>query len=262
LTDTQIYDARTLPLQPTTGELIQAQQLGLNLYYLLTVYGANNDDDLLAHRLLASAMRVLDENPILNGQIIGNAIRSVAGADDNVDSSDLANQIDRVKLSFYNPSFDEIAKLWSSLFQTHYRLSVVYEATLVLLDWKQQPSKPVIPVQERQIYATTSIKSIIEKVDPEIVQYSSNADERTVTLLGQNLGTEGAIIQIDGSTVVPNEDILAILDDKISFVIPENLSPGIKQIQITYKQNLPSESLSPITAAAAKELGPKTIQSF
>ncbi len=238
----------------TTGELIQRQQIGLNLYYLLTVYAANNDD-LLTHRLLASAMRVLDEKPILNRQIIGDAINSVLLADDNVTATDLADQIDTVKLNFYNPSFDEIAKLWSSLFQTHYRLSLVYEATLVLLDSKQQQPKPIIPVQARQIYVAPFKQSIIEKVDPQIVEYTSNT---RMTLLGQNLQSEGLGIQIDGSSIVPN--IEDITDDKISFILPQNLSTGIKPIQIIYTQKLISSSFSPITAAADTALGPRIMQ--
>src|SRR4051794_38914453 len=39
--------------------------LALNLYYLLTAYG-RNDDDVYSHRLLAAAMRLLHDEPLLH----------------------------------------------------------------------------------------------------------------------------------------------------------------------------------------------------
>jgi hypothetical protein len=53
--------------QPATssysGDLFKNQQVGLDLYYLLTAYG-KNDDDLFAQKTLAEAVRVLHESPV------------------------------------------------------------------------------------------------------------------------------------------------------------------------------------------------------
>ena len=97
-----------------------------------------------AHQILASAMTILNDYPILKRKTIRDAI----GAQTNqiFKKSDLADQVELVKLNFQHISLEEITKLWSSFFhQTNYRISVAYQATVILLDSKQQQPKPTLP---------------------------------------------------------------------------------------------------------------------
>jgi hypothetical protein len=120
-----------------------APPLGLHLHYLVTAYGAK-DDDLLAHELLAIAMRAFQDNPVLTPTLIGQAYTE----------SDLKHQLERVRLSHYPMPLEETSKLWSA-FQTGYRLSACYEAAVVFVDGTRQSRTP-LPVLERRTAAFAS----------------------------------------------------------------------------------------------------------
>jgi hypothetical protein len=115
---------RNMAPAPLPAETPATPPLALNLYYLLTVYGDNDDDpDPFSHRLLGQAMRLLDEHPVLQAE------EMQAALPDN----DLYRQAERVRIVLQPLSLDEWAKLWSA-FQTPYRLSVAYEVSVVLID--------------------------------------------------------------------------------------------------------------------------------
>ena len=205
----------------------QIPQQGLNLNYLLTVYSS---DDIVAQQILASAMRILYEKPILTREIISNAINSNVGIKD----SNLADQAELVKLSLQPLSLDDITKLWSSFFQTHYRISVSYQATVVLLDSKQEPI-PSLPVKERRLYVNPYpfTQPLIDKIEPQILEHKSGAK---LTLQGRNL-------KADTLTVKCGEDLAAIssaTDSIISIKLPDKSTAGIKSVQIVHKLALGS----------------------
>lgn len=110
--------------------------LPLNLYYMLTAYG-KDDNDILGHRILGRAMNTLHDHPLL-----GTAEIQVAFPE-----SDLQNQFERVRFTLQPLSVEEIFRLWSG-FLTQYRLSVAYEATVVLIE-STSPVKTPLPVLTR-----------------------------------------------------------------------------------------------------------------
>jgi hypothetical protein len=103
--------------------------LALNLYYLLSAYGQNDDDpDPYSHRLLGEAMRILHARPVLAPADIREALTG----------NDLYEQVERVRVTPQPLTLDEMAKLWST-FQTQYRISVAYEVSVVLIDSAPHP---------------------------------------------------------------------------------------------------------------------------
>jgi len=126
---------RDLPNRVKPGETGQPP-LALNLYYLLTAYG-KNDDDFIGHRLLGTAMQILHDRAILDSDDIKQALAE----------SDLHHQIERVRLTLQPLSLDELSKLWAT-FQTQYRISATYEISVVLID-SARPVKSPLPVLTR-----------------------------------------------------------------------------------------------------------------
>ncbi|MGZ4215246.1 MAG: DUF4255 domain-containing protein [Solirubrobacteraceae bacterium] len=98
--------------------------LPLVLSYLITAYG-ENDDEILAHRLLGIAMGVLNDKPLLSRAQIATALAAPG--------SDLENQVERVRITPDPRPQDEISRMWAT-FGTGYRLSVSYDAAVVLID--------------------------------------------------------------------------------------------------------------------------------
>jgi len=153
--------------------------LALNLYYLLTAY-AVDDQQPVSHRILGRAMAVLNDHPVLGRREIETALPNTG----------LSEQFERVRLSLQPLALEDIFKLWSG-FQTHYRLSAAYEATVVLIDSMRIRSAP-LPVLQRgpddqgpASTASVSLPSIKEVRLPHAQSSASLGDQ--LLIIGQNL---------------------------------------------------------------------------
>jgi len=112
--------------------------LPLVLSYLITAYG-ENDDEILSHRLLGIAMGVLNDRPVLSRSQIADALPPPG--------PDLQNQVERVRITPDPRPQDEISRMWTT-FGTGYRLSVSYDAAVVLID-STRPVTAAAPVLMR-----------------------------------------------------------------------------------------------------------------
>jgi hypothetical protein len=124
-----------VPGQVRNGESA-APPLPLVLHYLLTAYGAN-DDDITGQTLLGQAMSALHDHPLLG----------TADIEGIVPDSQLQRQIERLRIAPEVLSLDDMSKLWSS-FQTEYRLSTGYQVSVLLIDSSRAASAP-LPVLRR-----------------------------------------------------------------------------------------------------------------
>jgi hypothetical protein len=132
--------------------------LSLNLHYLLTAYGnvlVNQEtipptyDDLDAHFLLGSAMRVLHDVPIITDRIA--TVRAPSGR--IVLDARLRDGYEKVKLSLEPLTLEDITKVWSALV-LRYRLSAAYVVNVVQIESRRprafprpvgQPASATIP---------------------------------------------------------------------------------------------------------------------
>ena len=162
--------------------------LALNLYYLITAYGQDNED-VISHQLLGQAMRVLHDYAILNPDDIRAALPE----------SDLHNQIERVRITPQPLNIEEISKLWAT-FQTQYRISVSYEVSVILID-SSRPVRTPLPVltrgsDDKGIFAQTGLIPpfpTLQMVQPPNQQSSVRLGERLI-LRGHHLKSEGDAI--------------------------------------------------------------------
>ncbi|WP_263352932.1 DUF4255 domain-containing protein [Acidicapsa acidisoli] len=126
-----------MPGRVKPGEIAQPP-LGLNLYYLITAFGRDNDTQRpFSHQLMGRAMACLNDHPLLSSDEIKTALAN----------NDLWLQLERVRFTLQPFSVEEIAKLWTG-FQTQYRLSVAYEAAVVLIE-SSRAVVAALPVLQR-----------------------------------------------------------------------------------------------------------------
>lgn len=156
--------------------------LPLILSYLVTAYG-DNDDEILAHRLLGIAMSVLNDQPVLSRSLIAN-IRSQEAS-----GSRLESQVELVKLCPDPRPLDEISRMWTT-FGTGYRLSVSYDAAVLLIESTITPTAP-LPVLARGSNdsgptAMASIPPVIDMLELPNNQTAARPGDM-VTLQGRNL---------------------------------------------------------------------------
>ena len=221
------------PARGFEGDLIKKQQVGLDLYYLLTAYG-NNDEELSAQKVLAESVMILHEKPILTRELIEAAINDpdINSQMSDINNADLSKQIDLVKLNMQSLSLEDLTKIWSSFFKnTSYRISVTYKATVVLLDGIQE-AKSTMPVRERNIYGIAPKQPEITYVEPQIVELSS---ETEIVIHGKSLRAEE--IKIDFGEGTELEDLLSPTfssDQKLVVKLSDSLTSGIKQIKVIH----------------------------
>ena len=108
-------------------------QIGLDLHYLLSFFG--DDTELEPQRLLGAVSQALHASPALPRD----TMRAIADplSLSHVPfllGSDLADQNELVRITPTELNLEELSKLWSVFFQTHYVLSAAYTATVVLIE--------------------------------------------------------------------------------------------------------------------------------
>jgi hypothetical protein len=163
--------------------------LAINLYYLITAYGQDNEDT-ISHRLLGQAMRLLHDYTILNPDDIRSALPE----------SDLQNQIERVKITLLPLNLEDISKLWAT-FQTQYRISVAYEVSVLLIE-SNRPVKTPLPVLMRG----SNDKGVIAQADlippfPTLEQLQLPNGQPSLRL-GERLIFKGNHLNSEGNLVV------------------------------------------------------------
>jgi hypothetical protein len=117
-----------LPMRNSEGRLVGRARAALDLHYLLSFYG---DDSLLEpDRMLGAVARDLHARPVLDAQLIRDAIASNGG----LAGSDLAAAVEHVKFTPTQLSLEEMSRLWSVMIQTPHALSMAWIGTVVLID--------------------------------------------------------------------------------------------------------------------------------
>ena len=141
-----------LPSRNNEGQRLTNPPLAIDLYYLLSAYGREDFDSEI---LLGYAMQTLHEMPVLTRDAIRKALEPVSPVDGSslpegmkdLSASDLAEQVEMIKITPHSITTEEISKLWSA-FQANYRPSVAYHVSVVLIESKYQTRSP-LPVLSR-----------------------------------------------------------------------------------------------------------------
>ncbi|WP_327224974.1 Pvc16 family protein [Streptomyces platensis] len=132
-----------LATRASDGTLLKRPAAAIDLHFVISAYG--EETELVGQRLIGSVVRTLHEIPVLPKELIEEAARRpyLAG-------SDLTESPQKVRFTPTQMDVDETSKLWGMLHNTPYSLSVVYQASLVLLDGHQKPV-PAKPVQRPDV---------------------------------------------------------------------------------------------------------------
>ncbi|NJO17684.1 MAG: DUF4255 domain-containing protein [Thioploca sp.] len=181
------YSNLDMPGRVKSGET-GVPSLALNLHYLITAYGENDDDtNPVSHQLLGRAMSVLHDHPLLGREEIKNALMG----------NDLHEQVERIRITPQSLSLDELSKLWNT-FQTGYRLSVAYQVTVILIE-STRPAKTPLPVLKRGA-EDDGIAAQPDLIPPFPTLTSIQApNQQTSVRLGETLTLQG--YHLDGDTV-------------------------------------------------------------
>ena len=210
-----------LPYRNAAGEVVSQPVLALNLRYLVTAFG-KSDDEMDAQHLLAHAMSIVHDTSILTRAHVRAALGAYQTMPELV-NSDLPDEIEPVKLTPLPMSEEDIFRLWST-FQTPYRLSVGYEASLVMLE-RRRPQRPGLPVRAAHVDAIAPRRPTITGIAPQIVTVG-----QALTLTGHQFAFPGVKVRFAGA----DQDPTTLSDGEITVTPPGDLRVGVQTAQVVH----------------------------
>ncbi|GAB7186580.1 hypothetical protein ATKI12_6411 [Kitasatospora sp. Ki12] len=221
---------RDAPTRATDGTLLTRPAAALDLHYLISCYG--EETQLVGQRLLGCVVRALTEQPLLSRQLI-----EEAATQPYLVGTDLAASPQRVRFTPTPMDVDEMSKLWMTLFQTPYALSVAYQATAVFVEGKADPvaGKPVL---RRSVRAVPSRGPVVERVLSRPAGSQGAPAEGPVTkdrelvVDGSGLRADLVVAQLGERRVTVDPG--GVRDDRLVVAVPEDLPPGVFRVQVLH----------------------------
>lgn len=235
-TENQGWRNLALPSRSANGERVSNPWLALDLSYLLTAYGAG---PLHAEALLGQAMFVMHEMPVLTRD----AIRAVTLSPPQppllagLTISELADQIEQIKIAPQVMSIEEISKIWSAL-QSQYRPTAVYKVSVVLIE-SRKSVRPTLPVQTRSLAVLPFEHPVIDRLQSQENDAAPIVENQPI-LAGYNLVIDGQLLRGAVTRVLIDEEEIIPADDQITATrivvpLPADLQPGLHSVQVAHR---------------------------
>jgi hypothetical protein len=242
-----------LPTRRADGTVLARPQQALDLHYLLTFSG--DEADLEPQRLLGLAVSTLTGRPVLDRPLVRDAIARALADDPTTwqQFSDLADQVDTVRLHLHPLDLEELSKLWSTFFQVPYRLSVAYSATVVLLDHPLTP-QPALPVRTRALAVAPLAVPAVTRVVADSAPTDPVEVGTLVRIEGRRLaGPDPVRVQFGAIELPVPPDQLT--DTSLVVPVPPGVPAGVLGVQVRHQR---AESVAAPLLVRPRVAGPVT----
>lgn len=219
------------------GSLRRKPQAALDLDYLLTFYGEEKTQQ--PERLLAAVATALHSRPVLTPQ----RIRDVVATHPHLAGSDLDQQGERVRFLPMGLNLEELSKLWSVFFQTAYRLSVAYRASVLLIEAEESPSAS-LPVSQRLLYVDALAIPALSTAHSSAGPRAPLSPGEELVLEGRNLRGEETRILAGGVEGTPDPERVTASRISIPLASPSFAGPlraGALGVQVVHRRLLGPE---------------------
>jgi hypothetical protein len=216
-----------LPTRRGDGTLVRKPLAALDLHYLFTFQG--DDAALEPQRMLGAVASTLQDQPLLSSDDINAAVSS----NSFLTTSDLANQVERVRFTPTALTLEEFSKLWSAFFQVEYSLSAAYQASVVLIESEEAP-QAALPVQARNLYVSPFQYPTITQVVSQEGADQPILPTSTLVIQGTNLLGAVTLVRIGNVTVTPP----TVTEKAIIMPVPANAQAGLLGLQVIQQVEL------------------------
>lgn len=219
-----------LPTRRSDGTVVARPEQAIDLHYLLTFSG--DETTLQPQRLLGVAVTALCSVPVLSRERLRKLMDAAADSEAWLKSSDLVDQIDLVRFSPLPLSLEELSKLWSTFIQSPYRLSVTYQACVVLLDGDLTP-QPALPVLTRGVDAAALNIPNVTRVGADTSPTDPVGPGTILRIEGRQLrGTSGTRLRLDDVEIPVPAD--AVTGTRIVIPLPDGTRAGVRSVQVVH----------------------------
>ena len=220
------------------GSLAQRPKIGLDLHFLLSFIGDEAEQE--PERLLGAVVSTIHARPQLDRDTIRATITAATAGDPShfLGTSDLAEQVELVRLTPIALNLEELSKLWSVFFQTPYCLSLAYVASVVILEAEVTPA-PSLPVRARTLGGELLRAPRLESAEP-LAPATAIEVGGTLVLRGEHLRGDDTQVRIGGELVRP--DPANVSDSTIRLALAEppfaadSLRAGIVAAQVVHRR--------------------------
>ena len=200
-------------LRPRTAGTLVAPPLSLVLSYLMTAHTVSDPQtgNADAHAMLGEAMRVFHQHPVV----------PEASLED-----DLAEAREELRIVQVPLDTEEISQVWGT-FDRPFRLSVMYEVSVVQLD--QSPSADRVIAPRVRTVGVPEVRAPF--VPPRLtgIDPASGPPGTVVTVHGTHLEGWKASVTMTGVEVVVD---LPLVADSFTFTLPATLDPGFHRLRV------------------------------
>lgn len=202
-------------VNPANTSQLLPPPLSLVLYYLVTPY-AQNDNNLgntSRHEILGEAMRVFYQFPVVPDEYL---------------AGDLGGAREQIKIMQNGLDMEELSQVWST-FSQPFRLSVLYEVSVVQLDPSADQIQP-LPTRVNQI-GVPDVGAPFEPPVVDSISPTSGAAGSIVTFSGRHLDGWSVYLRIGRRQVV---DGVEIDGDSFQATLPggADLLPGFHELRV------------------------------
>lgn len=227
------------PSRDADGDRIANPPLGLDLHYLVSAYGAS---EFHAEILLGYALQLLHETPVLTRDAIRKTLSPsspIMGTIlppplNTLVASELADQVEQIRLIPEPMSVEEISKLWGAI-QSHYRPTAAYQASVVLIE-SRRSTRSALPVADdrRHIYVVPFRAPVVDRVVSTAGDLAAITVGSTIAIHGRDLRGDVTIVDLDGAELAP--PAASITPELISLTLasplPTGVYAGVKGVQV------------------------------
>ena len=216
-----------LPSRTGDGAVRGQQLLALDLRYLLTAYGFQ-DDEQDAQHVLGHAMSMLHDDAVFRRDTVRAPstprVRRFGHPTSTSRSSSSSSTPDRL-------SDEELFRMWT-VFGTQYRISVGYQASVVLLE-RRRTFRAAPPVRAARVTAVPLRVPVIERIEPSPLKAGD-----TLMITGRcSLAADEVTLRFqDVDAIVPPTDVT---DASLSLALPGTLRAGPNTVQVLGSVALP-----------------------
>lgn len=254
VTPNNAWQNADLPTRRADNSLVRRPQTALDLHYLITFYG--DDTTLDTQRLLGATVLQLHAAPVLSRDLVRQAQNQVS----ILNNSNLADQVDLVRVRPANLSLDETNKLWMTFPNVDYVLSIAYVAGVVLIESDDLPA-PALPVRKWRTQAVPFSLASIDSVDPQPVDLVPGAPTR-ITLTGSNLDpTDTASFTTPGLSRSLVGNVESGTDGRqLVVTLPSQLRSGVNTVVLTRYSAIASTSSDPPRMTSQSNAAPFTLR--
>lgn len=228
-TPNHAWNLTDLPTRRGDGSLVQRPVAALDLHFLITCHG--DDAALEPQRLLGRVVAALATTSVLTRDAVTAALDLYGGQTETsfLTASDLADEVELVKLSPATLTLEEMSKLWSVL-DTPYLLSLTYLATVVLVAADVTP-RVALPVRQRSLTVAPHGPPFLASLDTD--PPGSPAGVGTALVLrGSALTGPGTAVRVGGTPLAPDAGGTAA---ELRTTLDASVRAGVHAVQVVHR---------------------------